>query len=142
MKVKELIEQLSKYDINKDVIIRFALDEEDEIGYILEPFTTGLYIETEVAIYSNYKITKEDCEFIGQVDLKEAYKYNKKLDDKDGIIENTINKINKILHKLESLNIYGSAYGETGRKRCQEVVNNAYNDLFELKKELKGLLEE
>ncbi|MBQ9659173.1 MAG: hypothetical protein IJV31_10515 [Clostridia bacterium] len=142
MTVQDLIEELNKMDKEKDVIIKFALDKEDEIGYVLRPFSITQLFDDEVVIYGAYDITKEDCEFIGQVDLKEAYKYNKKSEDKDRVIENTINKINKILHKLESLNIYGSAYGETGRKRCQEVVNNAYDDLFELKKELKGLLEE
>ena len=28
---------------------------------------------SDVAIYGAYKATKEDCDFIGQVDLKEAY---------------------------------------------------------------------
>lgn len=73
MKVKELIEQLQKFDKEKNVIIRFALDNEDEIGYILKPFHIGQYIEQDVAIYSAYEITKEDCDFVGQVDLKEAY---------------------------------------------------------------------
>ena len=73
MKVKELIEILQKYDLEQDVIIRFALDNEDEIGYILEPFDIGLYFKDECAIYAKYDITKEDCEFIGQIDLKEAY---------------------------------------------------------------------
>ena len=79
MKVKELIEKLQKFDQDKNVIIRFALDNDDEIGYVLEPKILGLYID-EVAIYSEYEITKEDCEFIGQVDLKEAY--HKALEEK------------------------------------------------------------
>ena len=73
MKVKELIEHLQKYDLEQDVIIRFALDNEDEIGYILIPFETGLYFKDECAIYASYTSTKEDCDFIGQVDLREAY---------------------------------------------------------------------
>ncbi len=73
MKVKELIEQLQKYDTEQEVIIRFALDEDDEIGYILKPFDLGLYFKNECAIYAKYTATKEDCDFIGQVDLKEAY---------------------------------------------------------------------
>lgn len=73
MKVKELIEQLQKYNLEQEVIIRFALDSEDEIGYILKPFHTDLYFKDECAIYAEYTATKEDCEFIGQVDLKEAY---------------------------------------------------------------------
>lgn len=73
MKVKELIEKLQKYNLEQNVIIRFALDNEDEVGYILEPFDTGLYFKDECAIYAEYTVTKEDCDFIGQVDLKEAY---------------------------------------------------------------------
>lgn len=75
MTVKELIEQLQKYDLEQEVIIRFSLDSEDEIGYILKPFQTDLYFD-ECAIYAGYTATKEECEFIGQVnliDLKEAY---------------------------------------------------------------------
>ena len=73
MKVKELIEKLKKFNEEDDVIIRFALDNEDDIGYILEPKIVDRYIESDVAIYANYTITKEDCDFIGQLDLKEAY---------------------------------------------------------------------
>lgn len=74
MKVKEMIEHLQKYDMEQDVIIRFALDNEDDIGYVLVPFEIGLYFKDECAIYAEYTATKEDCDFIGQVDLKEAYK--------------------------------------------------------------------
>ncbi len=73
MKVKELIEHLQKYDLEQDVIIRFGLDNEDDVGYVLVPFDTGLYFKDECAIYAEYTATKEDCDFIGQVDLKEAY---------------------------------------------------------------------
>mgnify|MGYP007027246292 FL=1 len=73
MKVKDLIEHLQKYDMEQEVIIRFALDNEDEIGYVLVPFETGLYFKDECAIYAEYTATKEDCDFIGQVDLREAY---------------------------------------------------------------------
>lgn len=72
MKVKELIDELQKYDAEDNVIIRFALDNEDEIGYVLEPFHVS-NLMSDVAIYGAYKATKEDCDFIGQVDLKEAY---------------------------------------------------------------------
>ncbi len=81
MKVKELIEILSKMEQDKEVIIRFALDEDDEIGYILKPFDLGLYFKDECAIYAEYTATKEDCDFIGQVDLKEAYKRMKDEED-------------------------------------------------------------
>lgn len=74
MKVKELIEKLSKMEQDREVIIRFTLDKEDDIGYVLEIAFVGQIYEDKVAIYAEYTATKEDCEFIGQVDLKEAYK--------------------------------------------------------------------
>ena len=74
MKVKELIEKLRKMEQDREVIIRFALDKEDDIGYVLEIAFVGQIYEDKVAIYAEYTATKEDCEFIGQVDLKEAYK--------------------------------------------------------------------
>lgn len=74
MKVKELIEKLSKMEQNREVIIRFGLDKEDDIGYVLEiAFVEQIY-EDEVAIYAEYTATKEDCDSVGQIDLKEAYK--------------------------------------------------------------------
>ena len=73
MKVKELVEKLNKMDQNRDVIIRFGLDKEDEIGYVLIPVFVEQIFEDEVAIYAEYTVTKEDCDFMGQVDLKEAY---------------------------------------------------------------------
>lgn len=73
MRVKELIEELQKYDGEKEVIIRFGLDDRDDVGYILETFATGEYGKT-ISIYAEYTTTKEDCDFIGQIDLKEAYK--------------------------------------------------------------------
>lgn len=75
MKVKELIDILNKIENKElDVRIKFALDKEDEIGYYLEPFAVETMFEDEVNIYADYNITKEDCDFIGQVDLKEAYR--------------------------------------------------------------------
>lgn len=74
MKVKELIEKLSKMEQDREVIIRFALDKEDDIGYVLEIAFIGQIYEDKVAIYAEYTATKEDCEFVGQIDLKEAYK--------------------------------------------------------------------
>lgn len=81
MKVKELIEKLQKFDQDKDVIIRFALSNEDDIGYILRPGLVDTYIDSEVAIYSIYDTTKEDCDFIGQIELKELWEkeYNKNM---------------------------------------------------------------
>ncbi len=62
-----------KVDQNREVEIRFSLDEDDEIGYILEPMLITEIYKNEVGIYAKYTATKEDCDFIGQVDLKEAY---------------------------------------------------------------------
>lgn len=73
MKVRELVEKLSQMEQDREVIIRFGLDKEDEIGYVLIPAFVGQIFEDEVAIYAEYIATKEDCDFIGQVDLKEAY---------------------------------------------------------------------
>lgn len=81
MKVKELVEELNKMDQDRDVIIRFGLDKEDEIGYVLIPAFVEQIFEDEVAIYAEYTATKEDCYFIGQVDLKEAYKKMRELED-------------------------------------------------------------
>lgn len=77
MKVKELIEKLQKCDKDREVIIRFGLDKEDDIGYFLETFAVEQIFEDEVAIYAEYTTTKEDCDFVGQVDLKEAYQIMK-----------------------------------------------------------------
>ena len=74
VKVRELVEKLSQMEQDREVIIRFGLDKEDEIGYVLIPAFVGQIFEDEVAIYAEYTVTKEDCDFIGQVDLKEAYK--------------------------------------------------------------------
>lgn len=74
MKVRELIEKLQKCDLEREVSIRFALDEDDEIGYYLQPFDVENLFKNDVYIYANYTATKDDYDFIGQVDLKEAYK--------------------------------------------------------------------
>lgn len=73
MKVKELIEKLKKMEQDREVIIRFGLDKDDDVGYVLETLTAEQIFEDKVAIYAEYTATKEDCDFIGQVDLKEAY---------------------------------------------------------------------
>lgn len=86
MRVKELIEKLSKMEQDREVIIRFGLDEEDDIGYVLIPAFAEQIFEDKVAIYAEYTATKEDCDFIGQVDLKEAYqKMREGLDERDKI---------------------------------------------------------
>ena len=73
MKVKELIEELKKCDGEKEVFIKFGLDKDDEIGYPLEIAFVENVLD-DCVIYGEYTVTKEDCDFIGQVDLKEAYK--------------------------------------------------------------------
>lgn len=73
MKVKELIEKLKKCDGEKEVFIKFNLDKDDEIGYPLEIAFVEDVLD-DCVIYGEYTATKEDCDFIGQVDLKEAYK--------------------------------------------------------------------
>ena len=83
MKVRELVEKLSQMEQDREVIIRFGLDKEDEIGYVLIPAFVGQIFEDEVAIYAEYTATKEDCDFIGQVDLKEAYKKMLNEENKD-----------------------------------------------------------
>lgn len=73
MKVKELIEKLQKCDSEKEVFIKFGLDKNDEIGYWLEIAFVEDVLD-DCIIYAEYTATKEDCDFVGQVDLKEAYK--------------------------------------------------------------------
>lgn len=77
MKVKELIEKLKEFDGETDVVIRFAVSNTDDIGYVLIPKIIDEYI-TSVAIYANYDHTAEDCAFMGQVDLKQAYENERK----------------------------------------------------------------
>lgn len=69
MKVKDLIKALENQDKESEVVIRFGFSEDDEVGYVLETCATGNYFE-KVAIYANYTSTKEDCDIMGQVDLK------------------------------------------------------------------------
>ena len=82
MKVKEMIEALQKCNLESEVTIRFALDKEDEIGYYLEPFLIENMFKDDVYIYAEYTATKEDSDFIGQYDLKEAYKLIKEREEK------------------------------------------------------------
>ena len=72
--IKELIEKLNKFDKEKEVLIRFAVSNKDEIGYVLNPKILDEY-GTSVAIYGIYEHTAEDCDFMGQVDLKKAYEH-------------------------------------------------------------------
>ena len=66
--------KIGKLSVNKKGFGFLLLDKEDDIGYVLEIAFVGQIYEDKVAIYAEYTATKEDCEFIGQVDLKEAYK--------------------------------------------------------------------
>ena len=71
MNGKETYIDIAKTLINNNIIINWT--DEDDIGYVLIPFGTGLYFKDKCAIYAEYTATKEDCDFIGQVDLREAY---------------------------------------------------------------------
>lgn len=73
MKAKELIEKLNKCDKEKEVVIRFAVVDDDEIGYVLLPKTVDEYYD-QIALYSDYPHNKEGCDFMGQVDLATAYR--------------------------------------------------------------------
>lgn len=95
MKVKELIEKLQQFDKDKEVIIRFALDEDDDIGYILNPISCIQFFNEQVEIISTYDSTKEDCDFIGQVDLREAYKKNKRRGGQAMLSKEEVEKILK-----------------------------------------------
>lgn len=76
MKIKDLIKLLENEEQDKEVIIRFCLSENDEVGYALEAVATGHYGD-KVAIYADY--TAEDCEYVGQFDLATLWEneYNK-----------------------------------------------------------------
>ena len=74
MKVKDLKKELSKYDDELDIIIRFALDKEDDWGHNLVPVASMQTFEDRIVIYAEYVDTKEDCDFVGQVYLVDAYK--------------------------------------------------------------------
>ena len=78
MKVKELIERLNKFDKEKEVLIRFAVSNKDDIGYVLNPKILDEY-GTSIAIYSNYEHTSEEC--MGPVDLKKAYEHELERND-------------------------------------------------------------
>jgi hypothetical protein len=80
MKVSELIKKLVQMDKEKEIIIKFALDKEDEIGYVLQPIAVYQLFNDDVVIAGSYEITKEDCDFIGQLDLKEAINKATKFD--------------------------------------------------------------
>ena len=82
MKVKELIEKLSKFDGEKEVIVRFGLGENDEMGYGLEIVHVYGRID-DVCIAGEYTLTKEDCDFVGQIDLIEARNRMLELEEAD-----------------------------------------------------------
>lgn len=72
MNVKELKEQLNTLDENLEVLIRFAVSDKDELGYYLRPKVAEKHIG-QVYIYADYDTTEEDCNFIGQKDLKKLW---------------------------------------------------------------------
>ena len=74
MKVKELIEKLKQYDGEREVCIRFALDTEDEIGYIFKTVGGYEYLDDRLYIIGEDVTTKEDYATMGQFDLKELYR--------------------------------------------------------------------
>lgn len=78
MKIKDLIKLLEKEEQDKEVVIRFCLSENDEVGYALSTVATGHYGD-KIAIYADYTATKEDCEYVGQFDLATLWEneYNK-----------------------------------------------------------------
>lgn len=87
MKIKELIAKLNKYNPESEVIIRFGLSQDDELGYGLEPIHVYDRL-TDVCICGEYTTTKEDCDFVGQIDLIEARNYYlNEGKDKDKLIE-------------------------------------------------------
>jgi len=110
MKVKELIEKLNKCDKEKEVVIRFAVVDYDEIGYVLFPEIVNEYYD-QITIYSNYPCTAEDCDFIGQVDLVKAYK-NESPDmtsdemlEKLGYTEKTKTQAGRVKYKKDDDNV-------------------------------------
>lgn len=74
MKVKELIEKLKQYDEEKEIFMRFAVNEEDEIGYIFEILGCYTYLNDRLYIVAEDITTSEEYASIGQFDLKELYK--------------------------------------------------------------------
>lgn len=79
MKVKDMISMLQKHNPDEEVIVRFAVDPLDRIGYTLGTIDIDKYYN-DCAIYAVYHDRKEDCEFIGQVYLPEAYEKSKNKD--------------------------------------------------------------
>lgn len=69
MKVKELIEKLKEFDEEKEVIAKFGLGENDEIGYPIMPLGV-LDMFGNIIIYCDY--SSEGCNEVGQIDLIEA----------------------------------------------------------------------
>ena len=86
MTVLKLINKLKKYDKNAEVVIRFAIDEKDETGYILTPFDTGKYFDS-VGIYCEDENTEEDYNFIGQMSLELLNNNTKRINDASNFVE-------------------------------------------------------
>ena len=111
MKVKDLISMLQKQNQDKEVFIRFALDPLDEIGYVLEPIFVDEYY-SDCAIYGAYNTTKEDCEFIGQIDLEEAYKEYGKQNEKINRIKKEVLSYIAVENRLKRKNIKPDSFNE------------------------------
>lgn len=118
MKVKELIEKLKEFDGEADVVIRFAVSSTDDIGYVLIPKIIDKYISSDtVTIYANYEHTAEDCDFMGQVDLKQAYENERRQNEVIDTNTSSIGEYIKILDNFSKENvIYGSTVGMTLEK--------------------------
>lgn len=87
MNVKRLKEYLDKLDDNLEVVIKFAINPEDEIGHILNPFVVK-NIMGRAVIYSDYETTEADCDFVGA---------NYLLDTSNAVSKKTLrNKINEL----------------------------------------------
>lgn len=89
MKVKELIEKLKQYDGERDVFVRFALDEDDDIGYIFTAVGSYEYLDDRIYIIAEDSSTEEDYASMGQFDLKELYKKAKEESQKARAEKNT-----------------------------------------------------
>lgn len=80
MKVKELIEKLKEFDGEKEVIAKFGLGENDEIGYPIMPVYVADMLG-DIIIYCEY--SSEGSDEVGQIDLIEAR--NRMLEEKNEI---------------------------------------------------------
>lgn len=104
MKVKDMISMLQKHNPNEEVIVRFAVDPLDSIGYTLGTIDIDKY-HNDCVIYAVYHDRKEDCEFIGQIDLAEAYKEYGKQNEKMNRIKKEVLSYIAVENRLKRKNI-------------------------------------